>query len=40
MNVANAFPWKVNDAYPCSATTPSGETLHFEDPDTVAVGAG
>jgi hypothetical protein len=31
MNVANAFPWKVNDAYPCTATTPGGETLHFED---------
>lgn len=25
------FPWKVHDAYPCSAWTPSGERLYFED---------
>lgn len=25
------FPWKVDDGYPCSAVTPSGERLHFED---------
>ena len=28
---ASAFPWKVDDDYPCSATTPSGERLYFED---------
>lgn len=32
MNSANAYPWKVDDDYPCSARTPGGETLHFEDP--------
>jgi hypothetical protein len=25
------FPWKVDDDYPCNATTASGERINFED---------